>query len=56
MKTITINGKNYIIGIYFAILSTDVLLYFAIALIYLLVINIIIAYSGGSSNVFNRAF
>ena len=43
-QTININGENYIIGIYFAILSTDVLLYFAMALIFLLVINIIILF------------
>ena len=40
--SININGENYVIGIYFKIISTDVLLYFAIAFIALLLINLAI--------------
>ena len=40
--SVNINGETYIVGIYFKIISTDVLLYFAIAFISLLVINLVI--------------
>ena len=40
--SIDINGETYIVGIYFKIISTNVLLYFAIAFISLLIINLII--------------
>ena len=41
-STITLNGKNYTIGIYFKIISVDVLKYFSVAFICLLFINLII--------------
>ena len=40
--SVNINGETYIVGIYFKIISTDVLLYFAIAFISLLVITLVI--------------
>lgn len=39
---ISVNNENYVVGIYFYILSLDVLYYFAISFIILLIINIII--------------
>lgn len=39
---ISVNNENYVVGIYFYILSLDVLYYFTISFIVLLIINIII--------------